>query len=625
LHAALAAPAKAETARRGEALEAALSAAAIGAKFRAVLTKFCGLRKEGHEGELERFVCLTDSPKDECLTFALPDTLDETARAQQLQMLVSQCGKPFFSIITPTYNSDPAWLQELYADLIGQSYPHWEWCISDDASTRPETIAALRDLRKRDARIQVRFGTRNAGISENTNQAVRIAAGRYVVMIDHDDRVAPDLLKTYRTWIGEQKEAMLLYCDEDKIDVAGRHVEAYYKPDFSPEHLMSCMYILHCLCVRKELFLELGGYRTAFAGAQDHDFVLRAASGGTPIWHVDACLYHWRITPGSAAASGEAKDYAPERGRLAVLDHLHRAGLQGTVEHGPIPGTYRPRPELPVAPVSLNILTGCALVAGAEEPVTYAECFVRSILEHPPAQDFELRIVVEAERLVQIAHLAGLSPRISLVPYVGNGSGFNFAEKANFSVRGSTHERVVLLNDDMLALDDEWLGALLEMLEIDGVGVVGGRLVRPAGTIQHAGIVLGIAGICAHVFENTPQTDIGYNAFPRIIRNYSAVTGALLAFRKSAFDLAGGFDETYPIDYNDVDFCLKLREAGLRVVYTPYARLVHFESRSAKRLVADSIDARRFSRKWDAQIRRDPFYNINLTRSGVVFEEAAPG
>jgi GT2 family glycosyltransferase/glycosyltransferase involved in cell wall biosynthesis len=625
LQAALGAAAKSETARRGDALAAALSAAAIGAKFRDVLAKYCGLREPGREGDLERFVTLTDAPKDECFTFALPETLQEGARAQHLQTLVSYTGKPFFSIITPTYNSDPAWLQELYADLISQSYPHWEWCISDDASTRRETISCLRDLRKRDARIQVRFGARNTGISENTNQAVRLSAGRYLVMIDHDDRVAPDLLETYRTWIGEQKESMLLYCDEDKIDEKGRHVEAYYKPDFSPEHLMSCMYILHCLCIRKALFLELGGYRVAFTGAQDHDFVLRAASAGTPIWHVDEPLYHWRITPGSAAASGEAKDYAPERGRLAVLEHLHRAGLQGTVEHGPIPGTYRPRPALPAAPVSLNILTGCAMVAGAEEPTTYVECFVKSILEHPPAQDFELRIVVEAERLVLIAHLAKLDPRIRLVPYIGTSTGFNFAEKANFSVRTSAHERVVLLNDDMLALDDEWLGALLEMLEINGVGVVGGRLVRPAGTIQHAGIVLGISGICAHVFENTSQTDIGYNAFPRIIRNYSAVTGALLAFRKSAFDAAGGFDETYPVDYNDVDFCLKLRETGLRVVYTPYARLVHFESRSAKRLVADSIDARRFARKWDAQIKRDPFYNVHLTRTGVVFEEAAPG
>jgi GT2 family glycosyltransferase/glycosyltransferase involved in cell wall biosynthesis len=625
LLAALAETAGQDTARRGEALATALSAAAIGARFREVLGKYCGLREPGHESELERFVPLTDAPKDECFTFALPESLTGEARAAHLQALVSHSGKPFFSIITPAYNSDPAWLEELYLDLINQSYPHWEWCISDDASTRPETIACLKALRKRDARIQIRFGARNAGISENTNHAAQFAAGRYLVMIDHDDRVAPELLKIYRTWIGERKEATLLYCDEDKIDAKGRPVEAYYKPDFSPEHLMSCMYILHCLCVRKSLFLELGGYRAAFTGAQDHDFVLRAASAGTPIWHVDERLYHWRMTPGSAAASAAAKDYAPERGRLAVLEHLRRAGLQGTVEHGPIPGTYRPRPALPAEPVSLNILTGCAMVAGAEEPTSYVECFVKSILDHRPPEDFELRIVVEAERLVLIAHLAALDPRIRLVPYVGAYPGFNFAEKANFSVRTSTHERVVLLNDDMLALDDEWLTALLEMLEINGVGAVGGRLTRPAGTIQHAGIVLGIAGICAHVFENCSQTDIGYNAFPRIIRNYSAVTGAMLAFRKSAFEMAGGFDETYPIDYNDVDFCLKMREAGLRVVYTPYARLVHFESRSARRLVADSIDARRFARKWDAQIKRDPFYNIHLTRTGVLFEEAAPG
>ena len=321
----------------------------------------------------------------------------------------------------------------------------------------------------------------------------------------------PDLLASYYNVLRDQKDSGIVYCDEDKIDGLGRHRETYFKPDWSPEHLLSCMYILHCLCVRKSLFLQLGGYRPAFDGAQDYDFVLRAAAAGATIRHVDQLMYHWRMGSNSAASSSSNKSFAIETGRLAVSDHLSRIGVNGKVENGIIPGTYRVRPRLDPDRVALNILTACTpcspmaqlpdrptlndLAAGNDADLghasptanvsgTYLENFVRSILAHPPALDFEIRVIVDRHAEAIATPLADLDPRLTIVPFDKTGSYFNFAEKSNFAIRGCTADRMILLNDDMEAIDDEWLPALLEMLELPGVGVVGGRLLyettRPA-------------------------------------------------------------------------------------------------------------------------------------------------
>ena len=597
-------------------LAGALSPAAIGARLRGALEQHGGYL----HGEEAAAPAAPQPKQEELYSFDTPDRNGQ--KLAGLAELVAQSGRPFFSVITPTFNSEPTWLWQLYEDLVAQSFPHWEWCVADDGSTRPETLRALRELRRRDARVQVSFGAAQAGLPAATNRAALTATGAYLVMVGQADRVSRELLKTYRTRIGardvDDTAGVMIYCDEDKVDDAGLYGDPYFKPDRAPEHLMSCMYMRHCLCVRKQLFLELGGYRADYAGAEDHDFALRVAAGGTPIWHVDACLYHWRQAAG-AATGGAAAGNAAEPGRLAVLDHCQRIGLTATVEHGMIPGTYRPRPALPRDTVCINIFTGCARLA-APPRHTYVERFVRSILQHRPAENFLLRIIVEFDRAGEIAHLESLSPDIEVVPYAWNTGTFNFAEKVNFAVQTEASERIVLLNDDMLATGDTWLEALLEMLEVPGVGVVGGRLLREDETLQHAGIVLGVGGASAHIFANAPSGEAGYNAFTQVIRNYAAVTGAMMAFRRSTFDLAGGFDESFPVDHNDVDFCLKVGEAGLRVVYTPFASLIHYESRSAKRLAPDELDTSRFMRRWESKIGRDPFYNVNLTRSGVLCE-----
>lgn len=591
-----------------------LSAATVGKALRDLLEQRCAFGLD-----VSRFLPVITSPRDE--TLALPHIMSgRTPPRHVAEDLV----RPQFSIITPTYNTNPVWLEELYADLCAQTVSNWEWCITDDHSSDPATLGALRELRRRDSRVRVIFTDRNGGISAATNQAVMLSSAPYVVMVDHDDRIAPRLLESYAARIAAASAPDLLYCDEDKIFPDGRRGDHYYKPDFAPEHLMSVMYVLHCLCVRKSRFLELGGYRSAFDGAQDHDFALRAASAGVQFDHVPAPLYHWRMADGSTAVTSAAKPQAESAGRRAVAEHLERLGVRGTVEPGVFTGSYRVRPTLPGEPVTLLVLTRFAQQpAGAGvRRVCYAERFVDTILKYTTRAEFRLVLVIDegGEAMAQV--LAKRDRRIDVLLHRRGGAPFNFAAKANFAVASATTERVVLLNDDMEALEEGWLESVLEPLELPGVGIVGGRLLYADDTVQHAGIVLGLHGAAGHVFCGTEDTYIGYNGFTHVMRNYAAVTGAFMAFRRKLFDRIGGFDERYPIDFKDVDFCLRALEAGQRVVYTPFARLRHFESRSAPRNAADSVDTERFSHRWRTIIARDPYYNPNLSRRSNLCEPA---
>jgi GT2 family glycosyltransferase/glycosyltransferase involved in cell wall biosynthesis len=591
-----------------------LSADAIGKALRDLLEQRCAFGLD-----VSRFLPVIGAPRDEII--ALPHIMVGAAAPRHV---AEDLVRPKFSVITPTYNTNPLWLEDLYADLCAQTVTNWEWCITDDSSTNPETRTALRDLRRRDTRVRVFFAERNAGISAATNQAVMLSAAPYVVMVDHDDRIDPRLLELYAARIGEPTPPELLYCDEDKILPDGSRGDHYFKPDFAPEHLMSVMYVLHCLCVRKSRFLELGGYRTAFDGAQDHDFALRAISAGAVFGHVAAPLYHWRMVESSSASTAAAKPQAESAGRRAVAEHLERLGVRGTVEPGAFTGSYRVRPTLPGEPVTLLMLTRFAQrpAAGGAKPICYAEQFVDTILEYPTHTDFRLVLVIDegGEAMAQV--IAKRDSRIEILVHRRGSAPFNFAAKANFAVAAATTERVVLLNDDMEALDGAWLDSVLEPLELPGVGIVGGRLLYADNSVQHAGIVLGLHGAAGHVFGGTDDSYIGYNGFTHVIRNYAAVTGAFMAFRRTLFSRIGGFDERYPIDFNDVDFCLRALETGQRVVYTPFARLRHFESRSAPRSAADSIDTERFTHRWQAIIARDPYYNPNLSRHSNLCEPA---
>jgi GT2 family glycosyltransferase len=440
-------------------------------------------------------------------------------------------------------------------------------------------------------------------------------------MLDHDDTIEPDALLEVARALFHDPSIDVIYTDEDKIDTAGVPIDTYFKPDFSPEHLESVMYVLHMLVVRKRLFLELGGFRTAFAGAQDYDLMLRLSRQTQRVHHIQKALYHWRAVPGSAAAVVDAKPYALEAGFRALVEHVaEKHGKSAWVEPGLLPGTFRVRRKIPARTrVTLLILTNNAeLEVPGRGRFRMVDNLVDSILRRTSYKNYEIVVVDNGALLPeQVARFRALDVRVE--NYTGPVVPFNYAAKANFAVRACRTEHLVLLNDDMEVKDEHWLTAMLELSMDPEIGAVGARLLHADGTIQHVGCVIGVNGGAAHVYHSFPGDFVGYNGFTHLIRNYSAVTGACFATRKSVLSQVGGHDESFAVDFNDTDLCLKMLEAGYRVVYTPYAQLFHFEGMSAPRLRQNAEERKRFVARWARYMENDPYFNPNFARNRFDF------
>lgn len=524
--------------------------------------------------------------------------------------------KPVISVLTPVFNARPEHLLACIESVRSQYYPFWELCLTDDGSSLPETLEELKRYQGLDGRIRIVYSPQNQGISLASNRCAEMSGGEFLAMLDNDDELTPDALYEFARALNEDPEADLLYCDEDKIEPDGTCSEPYFKPDFSPEHLRSVMYVLHMLMVRKTAFYEVGGFRPGYEGSQDYDLALRLSEITSRVRHVTKVLYHWRKTPGSAAAVVDAKPQALAAARRALEDHVRRGGL-GRVEDGRLPGTYRVRYAVGNPRVSLLILTGDP-VAEIERrgPIRLLENLVKSIEAKTEYRNYEI-VVVDDGNLSKQTRQALSDCRYRVASYRRRQPGFNFAEKANFAVSQAGCEHMVLLNDDMEVIAPGWLEALLEPLRVKEVGITGGRLLFANGRIQHVGVVLGVNSGAAHVYHNAPGDRVGYNGFTDIIRNYSAVTAACLATRADVIEATGGFDPAFAIDYNDIDFCLSAIQHGYRVVYTPYAELYHFEGKSCQRRAQDPAEVERFFQKWGGQIERDPYYNPNLARNAV--------
>jgi GT2 family glycosyltransferase len=381
------------------------------------------------------------------------------------------------------------------------------------------------------------------------------------------------------------------------------------------------MYVLHMLVVRKKLFLELGGFREAYAGAQDFDLMLRLSRSTTRIHHIPKALYHWRALPGSAAAVVDAKPYALKAGLRALEDHVAiRHGKHAWVEDGLLPGTFRVRRQLLGTPrVSLLILTNNgALELPGRPRFQMVDNLVDSILRRTAYRNFEI-VVVDNSRLsaAQKARFAGLGVRVE--NYAGPVVPFNYAAKANFALRVCRTEHLVMLNDDMEVINEDWLSSLIELSQEPEIGAVGGRLLHADGSIQHVGCVIGVNGGSAHIYHSFPNTHVGYNGFTHLIRNYSAVTGACFATRKSVVAQVGGFDESFAVDFNDTDLCLRMIESGYRVAYTPYCQLFHFEGASAQRTTQNAEEHRRFVSRWARYMENDPYFNPNFAKNRFDF------
>ena len=529
---------------------------------------------------------------------------------------------PVISVIVPVYNIDAHLLHLCVESVISQSYPLWELCIYDDGSTKAETVEYLESIRGSDQRIKVRRAHENRGISFACNAAAEMATGDYLAFLDNDDTIAPTALEAYATAIVNNPDCAMLYCDEDKLDSNGNNVEHYFKPDWSPEHLESCMYVLHMLTVKKQLFFELGGYREEYVGAQDYDFALRVSRNGGQVVHIPQILYHWRMIEGSAAAKVDAKPTALINARRALEDYAwHRYGSDAEVDDGIYPGLFRIRRGAIVdRPITLVILTNNITreVYGRGE-INLVENFLRSIIDKTSYRNYNILVSSDGELTASCRALLQSSAGREVI-YRRPGKAFNFAHKANFSIANAETELVVLLNDDMEVRNDDWLNALVDQLVKEEVGVVGAHLSYPDHRIQHVGMVIGINGTTGHVYHGHPDTGATYNSYASIIRNYSAVTGACMATKKSIYNEVGGFDIDFRTDYNDTDYCLKVRDRGYRVVFTPFSKLYHFENQSFQRKVQNHEERELFLSRWKSVVEDDPYYNRNLRKDSLAFE-----
>ncbi len=521
--------------------------------------------------------------------------------------------KPLFSVVVPTYNTDPRWLRACIDSVRDQVYANWELCIVDDASTNADTVSAIEEYVRKDPRIRFRRLEKNSHISAASNTALDMATGEFVALLDHDDELAPEALFEIARHLNTHPDADFLYTDEDKLDLAGQRCDGYFKPDWSPEHFLNCMYTNHLMVLRRSIVEQVGRFRIGFEGSQDYDLALRVISVSDRVHHVPKVLYHWRKIPGSAAAVTVAKPWALQAARRALESHVERNAMDAEVLDGEVPGLFRVRRRIRGNPlVTIVIPTDDRTRDVDGRLVPLLTNAVRSITQRTSYKNYELLVVDNGRMSDQtLSYLANVPHR--RVSYVLEGP-FNFSHKLNFCARHAGGEHLVIFNDDLEVINSEWLAAMLEYSQEPAIGVVGAKLFFPDGRLQHIGMVLGVSGVAAHAFHMAPGTEAGYASAAIGPRNYSAVTGACMMTRRAVFDEVGGFNERLAIDFNDVDYCLRVRQTGYRVVFTPHAQLYHHESGTLGPRTQNPAELAAALETWRDVIDRDPYYNPNLTR-----------
>ena len=523
---------------------------------------------------------------------------------------------PLISVILPTYNTPSALLKAAIESVIDQSYPDWELCIADDASTEPHVRELLTQYPDQDDRIKVTFRSENGHISACSNSALALATGEFVALLDHDDLLSPDALYEVAALINQHPEADLIYSDEDMINSRGRRIKPVFKPDWCPDSFLSRMYTCHLGVYRRSLLTRISGFRVGYEGSQDYDLVLRFAEHTPHIFHIPKILYHWRIHPTSSATNTTAKPYAYEAGRKAIHDAIHRRNEPGQVLETPgYPGLYTVRYEISdPKPVSIIIPT--------RDLAPMLDRCLMSITQFTTYPHYEIILIDNGSQEPSTFKLFDrwqekLGDRLRILPL---DIPFNYPRLNNYGVQQSKSEYLLFLNNDTEIISPDWITGMVEQAQRSSIGAVGARLLYPDNTIQHAGIIAGIRGGVGHGHRYYPSTATGYMNQIKTVSNYSAVTAACLMCRRDLFNAVGGFDESFAVDGNDVDLCFKFLDAGYRNIYLPHVTLYHHESKS--RGYNDTVEKRsrgreerdRLTRKWRLVIDHDPCYSPNLSR-----------
>ena len=522
---------------------------------------------------------------------------------------------PKISIVVPLYKTKPEYLKQLIDSVKAQTYSNWELCLSDGSGVDSPIGELLKQYEREDSRIRVISHQEPLRIAENTNAAIEAATGDFIAFADHDDTLTAHALFSCVEAINERPETEVLYSDEDKMSIKGnRFFLPHFKPDFNLDLLCTVNYICHLFVVKKELLDQVGMLRPEFDGAQDYDFIWRCVEATENIYHIPRILYHWRSHEDSTAENPESKMYAFDAGQRAIEAHYERIGVKAEVYKGEYLGLYRTRYIRDHDPL-ISIL-----IPNKDHTADLERC-ISSIEEKSTYRNYEYIIIennsTEEETFAYYKELEARNPKVHVVYWDGP---FNYSDINNFGAEYAKGEYLLLLNNDTEVINSDWLEEMLGYCMRPDVGIVGARLYYEDDTVQHAGVVLGFGGIAGHCFVQQPRGNTGYCHRIICAQNYSAVTAACMMVKKSAFDQVGGLSSDLAVAFNDIDFCLKIQDAGYLVVYNPYVELYHYESKS--RGLEDTPEKReRFNREiqtleshWpEIFTKPDPYYNPNLT------------
>lgn len=519
--------------------------------------------------------------------------------------------KPLISIITPVYNCPKVYLEAAIESVKSQSYQNWELCLYDDCSTSQETIDYLKSIQGSNPKIKIGFGKTNLHISEASNKAFDLSTGSFIALMDHDDTLHPNALFEVVKFINNNQNIDFIYSDEDKLTIEGYQTEPYFKSDFNPDLFLSNNYLNHFSVIRRTVFEQAGKFRKGFEGSQDYDLFLRIFSLTKNFGHIPKVLYHWRKIPGSTAETYSAKSYPELASQKALKDYLQREKIEGDVEKGLFPGSFRIKRKI-------SGKSKVSIIIPFKDEVELLKKCLASISRTVNYQNLEIILVDNnSKKQSTLNYLNQINGNYTLLKYPDE---FNYSSINNFAVEKAKGDVVLFLNNDIEAIEKGWFEAMVEHIERDEIGAVGAKLSYPDFTLQHAGVILGINGVASHGHKHLPSNTPGYFMRANAIQNLSACTAACLMVKKEAFKKAGGFDEkNLKIAFNDIDLCLKIREQGNLISYTPFAHLIHHESKSRgfedtpQKIERFRSEVNFMRLKWGEKLFFDPYYNINLT------------
>lgn len=535
-------------------------------------------------------------------------------REMQEQREITFSIAPKYSIVVPLYNTPLNLFSEMAGSVENQTYANWELILVNASPDNAELTDFANAACANNEKIKLVALQENLGISENTNKGIKVATGDFVCFFDHDDMLEPDILFEYTKAINKKPETDLLYCDEDKLMPSGEYASPYFKPDFNLDLLRSNNYICHMLTIRKSLLDQLEPNTSKYDGAQDHNLTLRAIEKTNNVAHVAKVLYHWRITENSTAGNANAKSYTSNAGILAVQEHLDRLGIPAEVTPARLPNTYKVIYNIPQSHPLVSI------IIPSMDHVDMLERCITSIINKTTYSNYEILVIennsTERETFDYYKQLQLKYPNlIRVVTWSGE---FNFSKLMNFGRKNAKGEYLLLLNNDTEVITPEWIETMLGLATREDVGVVGVRLYYPDETIQHAGVIL-VGGCADHTFKDLPRGQFGYFALNDSQQDLSAVTAACLMVSLRDFDSVGGFTEDLSVAFNDVDFCLKLREQGKLNVYTPEVELYHYESVSrgsdngGEKQIRYEKEVSYMRTRWTKYyVDGDPYYSKNV-------------